>query len=106
MYGQKHPLAYQATQGEKIVWNFTLKQLGWLAAGVFLSIKFSQFVPPLPMESYVFKHLHHALPLALCGLCGFAGEGKTGLPLYTYFMYWIAFNRRRRTLIYKRGSGQ
>ena len=105
MYGQKHPLAYQATQGEKIVWHFTLKQLCWLSVGVFLSIKLSQLIPPLPMDSYVFRHLHHALPLAMCALFGYAKEGKTGLSLFTYLMYWLAFNRRQRILTYKRGSG-
>ena len=105
MYMQKHPLAYQATQEEKIIWQFSLKQLAWLAAGFYLSVKLAQLVPPLPMESHVFRHLHHALPLGVCALFGWAREAKTGLPLHMYLIYWFMFRRRRRILTYKRGAG-
>lgn len=104
MYGQRHPLAFQSAQAEKYVGNLTGKQLLWLVFGGSISYKLMQIVPVLPFESMVFRHLHHFLPLIICAIFGFAKEGKTGLPLFTYFLYWIAFHRRSRTLVYKRGS--
>ena len=104
MYGYRHPLAFQGSQGEKLVGNFTAKQSLWLVAGGFLSFKLTQMVPSLPFDSFVFKHIHHLLPLILCSIFGFVKEGKTGLPLFTYLILWIKFQRRIRTLRYKRGG--
>lgn len=104
MYGHRHPLAFQASQGEKWVGKFTGKQAIWLIIGGVLSFKMMQLVPNLPLESFVFKHLHHMLPLAVCAVFGFVKEGKTGLPLFNYLLLWVKFHRRPRTLVYKRGG--
>lgn len=109
MYGHKHPLAYQTDQGERFVtlggMGFTLKQIFWLLLGGYLSYKTMQYIPNLPFDSLIFKHLHHFLPLGVCYMFGFTKEGKTGLPLYLYLYHWIKFQRRTRVLVYKRGSG-
>ena len=102
MYGHQHPLSQKIPSG-KIILGLTFPQLIVLLIGARLSYDLSRVVPALPLQNFVFAHIHHMIPFFAAFFFLIAKNGKTGLPIATYFFYWLRFKFRKRVYIWKRG---
>lgn len=95
IFGQQHPLA-DRHGSTKVLWSFSIKQVGVLLFGAWLSHQFSQIVPKLPFDHIIFAHMHHLLPLGIIALLLFTKEPKTKLNMTVYLYHRFKFKLRKK----------
>ncbi|KLU61440.1 hypothetical protein CEB3_c21190 [Peptococcaceae bacterium CEB3] len=106
MYREIHELPYQS--GLKEIFfslgplAFSLGEFAWIAAGVIVSYKMTQIVPPIPLLPFPLKYLHYPIPLLVAYFFAKASHPATGVPLWKYILRWVAVRRRQRVFYYRK----
>ncbi len=88
------------------MFGLTLTQLAALLVGAKLSYDLSKIIPAIPVKTFAVAHIHHMIPLYIAGIAAMAKQSKTGLPVASYFYYWLKFMLRRKVYVWRRGQCQ
>ncbi|MCL6478406.1 MAG: hypothetical protein K6T65_08310 [Peptococcaceae bacterium] len=101
MYGDRHSLV-QRTSPVSFIFGLTFTQLLAVLAAGKLSYALAGVVPALPVDNFLFRHIHHGIPLYLVAGLVFIEDNVTGrvmaFSLYDKFLARC----RRRAFLYSR----
>jgi len=95
-YGENHKITYETDFKERWLWNFSARELLWIALGIFLGYLLFQVFPALPIDHVVFERTHLVLPLLVCLLCGYFQNPKTNLTLAKDLFVKFQLRQRQR----------
>lgn len=101
MYGSKHPLI-RKTSPVKFIFGMTLVQLLAVLAGGKLSYTLAAVVPPLPVDNFIFRHIHQGIPLYIAAGLVFLEDNVTGRVMALSLFDRIRARFRKRVFLYRR----
>lgn len=79
-----------------------MTQLAALLVGAKFSYDLSKKIPAIPVKTFAIAHIHHMIPLYITGIAAMARQSKTGLPVASYFYYWLKFKFRKKVYVWGR----
>ncbi|AQS55650.1 hypothetical protein B0W44_15820 [Novibacillus thermophilus] len=95
MFGEHHVLPYKSQGENEIVWRFSFRQLGWLAAGSVISVKLATAFPPIPGLG-IWGYFPYWLPFGVSAIFAFVRHPGTGMTFGTFIAEWVKCARRQR----------
>ncbi len=101
MYGDRHPIM-QKTSPVKFIFGLTFTQLLAVLAGGKLSHQLAGVLPDLPVDSFLFKHVHQGIPLYIAAALVFLEDSVTGRVMALSLRDRLAARFRRRVFLYRR----